>query len=125
MDITGFGRCGRSGRCFTYPNWTARDRDLPGPFLVGIALEHDIDPDFAQWRGDPAQGAGKGIGALGPALGPLLALAFPAFFARNVERDLVRLENRRDLGRFPKGGRCPASLPAAVRRNDLVSSHPA
>src|SRR5207245_2917497 len=114
--------CGRSGRCFTYPNWTARDRDLPGPFLVGIALEHDIDPDFAQWRGDPAQGAGKGIGALGPALGPLLALGFPAFFARNVERDLCGLEKRRDFGRISSGGGCTPSMAPDVRLNDLVPS---
>jgi hypothetical protein len=31
---------------------------------------------------------------------------FPVLFARNVERDLVADENRRDLNRFPLGGRC-------------------
>jgi hypothetical protein len=31
---------------------------------------------------------------------------FRALFPRNVERDLVADENRRDLNRFPLGGRC-------------------
>src|SRR2546426_12501782 len=100
MDITGFGRCGRSGRCFTYPNWTARDRDLPGPFLVGIALEHDIDPDFAQWRGAAAQGGGKGVGGGGAPRGPLPALGVPPFFPRNVGGGLLPPENRGESGGF-------------------------
>jgi hypothetical protein len=40
---------------------------------------------------------------------------FPVFFARNVERDLVRLENRRDVRRFgPRASQVGRSLSLAA-----------